>query len=167
MNFKTYRNKLTSSIRTSKAIYFSEAIKSGNNVGELWKHLQDINSVSKCHIKCIDIDGKKCDNIEDICNNSNHHYSSVAERIIKNSNLNASTEKFDNWVSSKLWLENTFSYTCQLPEEVLMDGPFNLQGGLWLFSKKNILIPNVAEKNILILVEEKNNNLIHSFRHIT
>ena len=28
-------------------------------------------------------------------------------------------------------------------------------GGLWFFSKKNILIPNVAEKNILILVEEK------------
>jgi uncharacterized protein YneR len=26
---------------------------------------------------------------------------------------------------------------------------------LWFFSKKNILIPNVAEKNILILVEEK------------
>jgi hypothetical protein len=27
--------------------------------------------------------------------------------------------------------------------------------GLWSFSKKNILIPNVAEKNILILVEGK------------
>jgi hypothetical protein len=25
----------------------------------------------------------------------------------------------------------------------------------WFFSKKNILIPNVAEKNILFLVEEK------------
>jgi hypothetical protein len=36
-----------------------------------------------------------------------------------------------------------------------------------VFSKKNILIPNVAEKNILILVEEKNNNLIQSFCHIT
>jgi hypothetical protein len=33
--------------------------------------------------------------------------------------------------------------------------PFNLKGGLWFFSKKNILIPNVAEKNILILVEKK------------
>jgi hypothetical protein len=33
--------------------------------------------------------------------------------------------------------------------------PFNLKGGLWFFSKKNILIPNVAEKNILILAEEK------------
>jgi hypothetical protein len=30
-----------------------------------------------------------------------------------------------------------------------------LKGGLWFFSKKNILIPNDAEKNILILVEEK------------
>ena len=45
-NFKKYRNKLTSSIRTSKANYISEAIKSGNNVGELWKHLKDINSIS-------------------------------------------------------------------------------------------------------------------------
>jgi hypothetical protein len=36
--------------------------------------------------------------------------------------------------------------------------PFNLKGGgggLWFFSKKIILIPNVAEKNILVLVEEK------------
>jgi hypothetical protein len=38
---------------------------------------------------------------------------------------------------------------------------------LWFFSKKNILIPNVAEKNILILVEEKKNNVIQSFCHIT
>ena len=32
-----------------------------------------------------------------------------------------------------------------------------------VFFQKNILIPNVAEKNILILVEEKKNNLIQSF----
>jgi hypothetical protein len=40
---------------------------------------------------------------------------------------------------------------------------------MWVLnnSKKNILIPNVAEKNILILVEEKNNTLIQSFCHIT
>jgi hypothetical protein len=31
-------------------------------------------------------------------------------------------------------------------------GPFNMM--VWFFSKKNILIPNVAEKNILIMVEE-------------
>ena len=38
----------------------------------------------------------------------------------------------------------------------LREQPFNLkEGGLRFFSKKNILIPNVAEKNILILVEEK------------
>ena len=32
------------------------------------------DSVSKCHIKCINIDGNKCDNIEDICNNFNNHF---------------------------------------------------------------------------------------------
>jgi hypothetical protein len=31
----------------------------------------------------------------------------------------------------------------------------------------NILIPNVTEKNILILVEKKKNNLIQSFCQIT
>jgi hypothetical protein len=40
-------------------------------------------------------------------------------------------------------------------------------GGVCFFSKKNILIPIVAEKNILILVEEEKNNLIQSFCHIT
>ena len=51
----------------------------------------------------------------------------------------------------------------------IRDGPFNFQGegGVCFFSKKNILIPNVAEKNILILVEEKNKNLIQSLCHVT
>ena len=40
---------------------------------------------------------------------------------------------------------------------ILRERPFNLK----------VLIPNVAEKNILILVQEKKNNLIQSFCHIT
>ena len=40
---------------------------------------------------------------------------------------------------------------------IVRERPFNCKvgggGGLWFFSK-NILIPNVAEKNILILVEK-------------
>jgi hypothetical protein len=31
--------------------------------------------------------------------------------------------------------------------KLLRERPFNFKGGLWFFSKKNILIPNVAEKN--------------------
>ena len=49
---------------------------------------------------------------------------------------------------------------------ILRERPFNLKEGLWFYSKKNILIPNVAEKNILILVEKKK-NVIQSFCHIT
>ena len=40
-------------------------------------------------------------------------------------------------------------------------------GGMVFFLKKKNLIPNVAEKNILILVEENKDNLIQSFCHIT
>ena len=53
---------------------------------------------------------------------------------------------------------------------ILRERPFNLKGGgggVWFFSKKTFLILNVAEKNILILVEENKNNLIQSFFHIT
>jgi len=42
-----------------------------------------------------------------------------------------------------------------------------LGGGVYVFFLKNIPIPNVAEKNILILMEEKKNNLIQSFCDIT
>ena len=51
--------------------------------------------------------------------------------------------------------------------DVVRERPFNLKGGGYGLKKNNILIPNVAEKNILILVEEKQNNLIQSFCHIT
>jgi hypothetical protein len=48
-----------------------------------------------------------------------------------------------------------------------MDHLTSMGGGDVFFSKKYILILNVAEKNILILVEEKKKNLIQSFCHIT
>ena len=44
----------------------------------------------------------------------------------------------------------------KMVNKAVRERPFNLkEGGLWFFSKKNILTPNVAEKDILILVEEK------------
>ena len=52
-------------------------------------------------------------------------------------------------------------------EQLVRERPFNLKRGVMVFFKKNILIPNVAEKNILILVEEKKKNMIQSFCHIT
>jgi hypothetical protein len=54
-------------------------------------------------------------------------------------------------------------------ENGIRERPFNLKGGGGgvFFFKNNIRIPNVAEKNILILVEEKKNKLIQSFCHIT
>ena len=45
---------------------------------------------------------------------------------------------------------------------LIRERPFNLKGGYGFFLKKY-----VAEKNILILVEEKINKLIQSFCHIT
>ena len=52
---------------------------------------------------------------------------------------------------------------CLVEINDIRDGPFNFQWGVMFFFLKNILIPNVAEKNILILVEETNNNLIRVF----
>jgi hypothetical protein len=38
----------------------------------------------------------------------------------------------------------------------ITERPFNLKGGGYVFFLKKYSVPNVAEKNILILVEEKN-----------
>ena len=52
-------------------------------------------------------------------------------------------------------------FTRSVSKITVRERPFNLkgEGGLWFFSKKIILILNVAENNILILVEEKKYNL--------
>ena len=88
-----------------------------------------------------------------ICNNFNNHFSSVAERIIKHSNLNASTEKFDNWVSSKLWLENTFSYPSILSEEVLLKLNIHKSSGL------DGISPNILKMSATVIYE----SLTHIF----
>ena len=59
-------------------------------------------------------------------------------------------------------------YTVGIKRIFIRERPFNLkEGGVMVFVQTNILIPNVAEKNTLILVEEENNNLIPSFCQIT
>ena len=80
----------------------------------------------------------------------------MAERIIKNSNLNASTEKLDNWVSSKLWLENTFSYTCILPEEVLTE---LLKLNIHKSSGLDGISPNILKMSATVIYE----SLTHIF----
>ena len=59
-------------------------------------------------------------------------------------------KKSVNW--SKIALSTNFD----IVGKTLRERPFNLkgEGGDMFFFQKNILIPNVAEKNILILVEE-------------
>ena len=120
-NFKRNKNKLTSSIRSSKTKYFSEAIQSGKNIGELWKHLKDISSQSKSQISSINVDGQTFDNVADICEKFNDHFSSVADRIIQNPQNNASIDKLCILVNSKTSHMDTFSYTCIMPEEVLTE----------------------------------------------
>jgi hypothetical protein len=52
-------------------------------------------------------------------------------------------------------------------QKSIRERPFNLKGVI-AFKKKIILIPNVAEKNIFILMEEKKiKYLIQSVCHIT
>jgi hypothetical protein len=68
---------------------------------------------------------------------------------------------------SPLWLADF--YALKNARNIIFLGPYSQStrgGGYGFFSKKNILIPNIAEKNILILVEEKKDNLIQNFCHI-
>ena len=65
-------------------------------------------------------------------------------------------------IDSRLFMLNCI-YFIKRFIKYIRERPFNLKGGVMVFFLTNILIPNVAEKNILILVEETNNNLIRVF----
>jgi ADP-dependent phosphofructokinase/glucokinase len=52
-------------------------------------------------------------------------------------------------------VKTTYNYLAQYQSNQIVNYLQPSSMGLWFFSKKNILIPNVAEQNTLILVEEK------------
>ena len=69
------------------------------------------------------------------------------------------------------WIRPLFKIKEQIlvmgDQKSIRERPFNLKGVI-AFKKKIILIPNVAEKNIFILMEEKKKKyLIQSVCHIT
>ena len=67
----------------------------------------------------------------------------------------------------RLWTGISGQIKIQNKTKLFWERPFNLKGGgLWFFSKKIFWFPMFLKK-ILIMVEEKKNNLIQSFCQIT
>ena len=64
--------------------------------------------------------------------------------------------KLGNWVSSKCWLENTFSYTCILPEEVLTE---LLKLNIHKSSGLGGISPNILKMSATVIYE----SLTHIF----
>ena len=102
VNYKFYRNKLTSKLRESKSDYFSHAIASGKRTSELWKHLKDVKSETKHQISRIKFDRYEISDQEEICEHFNTHFSSVAASIIKNPKTSFYSPKLQEFVDKNV-----------------------------------------------------------------
>jgi hypothetical protein len=84
-----------------------------------------------------------------------HIYNFLLENRIISSNQSGFTPG-DSAINQLLYITNEFGKALD-DEKKVRERPFNLKGWgyVFFFFFLNILIPNVAEKNILILVEKK------------
>ena len=116
-NYKLFRNKLTSKLRSCKTEYFSKAVESGKSTSELWKHLKELNSESKGPVSKLVINNVETSNPEEICEHFNNHFSSIAESIINAPKSNFNSPKLNDYVNDKVG-ENKFVFYCITPEDV-------------------------------------------------
>ncbi|CAC5357655.1 unnamed protein product [Mytilus coruscus] len=75
-NYKNYRNIL---VRSAKAKYFIDGIDNDKNCKILWRHLKDMNSISKQEIDILTDEGTVLIHKNDIANCLNDHFSTVGE----------------------------------------------------------------------------------------
>ena len=87
VNYKLFRNKLTSKLRACKSEYFTKAVESGNSTSELWKHLTNMKSETKHQISRIISNGSEVNDPEEICEKFNTHFSIVAKSFVENPKL--------------------------------------------------------------------------------
>ena len=117
VNFKIYRNKLTSLLRSSKKDYFEKAVESGKSCSELWKHLKDINSGSKGSISSIKCDDMEVNDPIELCEYFNRHFSSVAESLIRCPKTHLDSPKLENFVNERN-CDEEFAFKCISPTDV-------------------------------------------------
>ena len=101
-NYKLFRNKTSSNIRSAKREFFRNVIESDRSCKELWKHLKDINSTGKQNITSLKKDDIYLTNITDIINHLNDHFSSVGGKLIPNPKQTFDWYKMSAFVKDKV-----------------------------------------------------------------
>ncbi|CAC5401832.1 unnamed protein product [Mytilus coruscus] len=110
-NYKLFRNKLSAQINKCKTDYFSKAVLSNSKTSEIWKHLKDLNAVSKCPITNVTFQGSDVNEPGKVCEHFNEHFGTVAESIIPNPKSNFESPKLKEFIEEIVG-DNYFKFYC-------------------------------------------------------
>ncbi len=83
VNYKLWKNKVTSLINQSKTNYFKNAIDKSKSSKDLWKHVKDLNPKADNNFPSkLEYEGVVYHNPQDIVSMLNSHFSTIADRLI-------------------------------------------------------------------------------------
>ena len=81
--YKAWRNKTTSLIRSAKKVFFARSVDENKNCSYLWKHVRNLNNQSDDRglpQEIVIYDIKSCES-NDIVNRLNQYFTSISERL--------------------------------------------------------------------------------------
>ena len=85
VNYRSARNKAVSFLRSAKREFFNSAFEENkNNVGAIWKTIKTLTGTKKGttqHVKKLIIDGRDVDNTEEVAEQFNTYFCSIADKL--------------------------------------------------------------------------------------
>lgn len=115
--YKIWRNKIASLIRTSKKDFFTRSVEENKACSFLWKHVKDLKNESNETSLPQDliIDDTKVDDSNDIANKLNYYFTSISERLTQEQNqqnIPFDVTKLNEYISNKI--PNNISFSIPL-----------------------------------------------------
>ena len=98
--YKTYRNKLTSIIRLSRKLYYSERLEANkDNINSIWSTVNDlIGKKTPANTNTFFVDGQQINDPTTISNNFNSYFTNIGPNLA--SNIDAGNTHFTDYLST-------------------------------------------------------------------
>ena len=121
LNYKLWRNKVTTLIKESKTEYYQSAIQNHKTSGDIWRHIRDINPKPVTTIpNMIFNKGESLQNPKEIANAFNDYYVNICQTLgVVNRNNKDTFETLENYTKTKLNESDKFELQHISESEVL------------------------------------------------
>ena len=104
VNYKFWRNKVTSLIRKAKEDYYAKAIDNIKKTTDIWKYLKELNPSGSHSIpNLLTHEGKSAENTSDVVDMFNDYFVKLSENLVTDSPQFTNTlDVLSNYIKSKL-----------------------------------------------------------------